>query len=57
MLGTMAIVQQLVAQLAFELPGEADDFASLVVFLASERSSYITGASIAVDGGFIKGIY
>jgi NAD(P)-dependent dehydrogenase (short-subunit alcohol dehydrogenase family) len=30
----------------------ADDVADVVVFLASERSRYVTGADITVDGGF-----
>ena len=34
--------------------GEPKEFAALAAFLASERASYITGQSIAVDGGWIK---
>jgi len=33
--------------------GEPDEVASLVVFLASDEASYITGACITVDAGFL----
>jgi 3-oxoacyl-[acyl-carrier protein] reductase len=36
--------------------GEPREFAALAAFLASERASYITGTSISVDGGWIKGL-
>ena len=36
--------------------GEPEEFAAAVTFLASERASYITGVSLAVDGGWIKSI-
>ena len=31
--------------------------ADLVVFLASERAGFLTGASITVDGGASRGVY
>lgn len=36
--------------------GDPQEFANLVVFLASERSNYITGTTIQVDGGLVKGL-
>lgn len=36
--------------------GEAREFGALAAFLCSERASYITAQSIAVDGGWIKGL-
>ena len=36
--------------------GTPEEFAAAVTFLASERASYITGVSLAVDGGWIKNI-
>jgi 3-oxoacyl-[acyl-carrier protein] reductase len=37
--------------------GKPEEFAAAVAFLASERASYITGISLAIDGGWIKGIF
>jgi 3-oxoacyl-[acyl-carrier protein] reductase len=36
--------------------GEPREFGALAAFLASERASYITAQSIAVDGGWIKSL-
>ena len=45
------------AQVPLRRLGQPEEFANLVVFLTSERASYIAGVSIAVDGGLVKGIY
>ena len=37
--------------------GKPEEFGAAVTFLASERASYITGVSLAVDGGWIKSIF
>ena len=36
--------------------GEPKEFAALAAFLVSERASYMTGTSIPVDGGWIRGL-
>ena len=36
--------------------GKPEELAWLVAFLASERASYITGATIQIDGGMFAGI-
>ncbi|MDE3247454.1 MAG: SDR family oxidoreductase [Bacteroidota bacterium] len=37
--------------------GNADDFASLAVWLLSPAARYITGQTISVDGGMVKGVF
>jgi len=37
--------------------GEASDFASLAIWLLSPFSKYITGQTITLDGGMVKGIF
>jgi 3-oxoacyl-[acyl-carrier protein] reductase len=44
------------AQIPMGRLGEPCEFAALAAFLSSEPASYITAQSIAVDGGWIKGL-
>jgi 3-oxoacyl-[acyl-carrier protein] reductase len=52
-----SILERWAVQVPLRRIGQPEEFANLVVFLASERASYITGQSILVDGGLVKGIY
>lgn len=52
-----AIAQRWTSQTALKRVGTPEEFANVVAFLASERASYLTGASIAIDGGLVKGIF
>jgi 3alpha(or 20beta)-hydroxysteroid dehydrogenase len=36
--------------------GEPEDIADAVLFLVSERSSFVTGSELTVDGGQIAGV-
>lgn len=40
------------SKLAIKRQGEPVDYANTVVFLASDMGAYITGMTIAIDGGF-----
>jgi len=53
--------EHVLASMANEVPlkrlARPDEVGSLILFLASEHASYITGSTIAVDGGVIKATY
>lgn len=49
------ITSAMLSLLPIARAGEADDVAELVAFLASDAASYITGAEIAIDGGWTSG--
>jgi NAD(P)-dependent dehydrogenase (short-subunit alcohol dehydrogenase family) len=44
-------VEQLAAQAPAGRPARAEEIAEAIVFLATDRSSFIYGAKLAVDGG------
>jgi 3-oxoacyl-[acyl-carrier protein] reductase len=44
------------AQIPMGRLGRPEEFAALVAFLCSERASYITGTTIAVDGGYVRSL-
>lgn len=45
--------EMMLTQIPFGKYGQTDDVANAVLFLASDASSYITGQTIAVDGGMV----
>ncbi len=50
------IYRRWAASVPLERLGKPEELAALVVFLCSERASYMNGTTIAVDGGYIKGL-
>ena len=36
--------------------GKPEEYANLVCFLASDKSDYITGTNIPIDGGYMKSL-
>jgi len=53
-------VEEIDKEMAGEIPlgryGTADETGDLIVFLGSERASYITGTTIQIDGGLVRGL-
>jgi 3-oxoacyl-[acyl-carrier protein] reductase len=53
-------VEEINREMAAEVPlgryGTAEEVADFIVFLGSERASYISGTTIQIDGGLVRGI-
>jgi 3-oxoacyl-[acyl-carrier protein] reductase len=50
------VLAEFTADVPLERMGAPEEFGPLVAFLASERASYITGATFAIDGGRCRGL-
>ena len=51
------MMQERLAEIPMHRVGTPAELAAAVVFLASERASYITGAVLQVDGGFTRSVF
>ena len=53
-------VEEINKEMAAEVPlgryGTAEETADVIVFLGSDRASYVTGTTIQIDGGLVRGI-
>lgn len=51
------VIEEMESDIPVGKIGHPKELSALVAFLASERSSYITGNTIQVDGGLVKNLY
>lgn len=51
--GTPEVLQKFMLRTPMARVGQAEELIGPVVFLASEMASYVTGVTLAVDGGFL----
>ena len=48
--------QRMAATIPLGRYGQPDEFGRMAAFLLSDAAAYITGASVQVDGGLIRGV-
>ncbi|KKU99021.1 MAG: hypothetical protein UY32_C0008G0012 [Candidatus Jorgensenbacteria bacterium GW2011_GWC1_48_8] len=47
------LMEEIMARVPLKRVGRPEEISAMVVFLASEESSYVTGATFYVDGGWL----
>lgn len=47
--------EAILARVPMHRPGQSQEVSNLVLFLASDESSYMTGSTVVVDGGWLSG--
>ena len=53
---TEAVEKRTVQNIPLGRMAEPSELADLIVFLASDRGRYVTGTTIPVDGGYLRGL-
>ena len=45
------MIEQMISLIRMQRPGAAGEAADLIAYLASDQASYVTGRTVALDGG------
>jgi NAD(P)-dependent dehydrogenase (short-subunit alcohol dehydrogenase family) len=49
------MMEAMLARIPMHRLGKSEEVSNLVLFLASDQSSYMTGSTIVIDGGWLAG--